>query len=105
MATNFGRSNGGIYDPIFRLAQFAAITPQVSAGAITYLATSPDLEGVTARYFSRTRETRSSEISYDMNIARQLWNASLVLTGQAEPEPRAWAIPGMSRHANARKYQ
>jgi len=105
VASNFGRNNGGIYDPIFRIAHFAAIKPQISAGAISYLATSPDLEGVTARYFNRTRETRSSEISYDMNIARQLWNASLELTGLAEPEPSVMVIPGMTRQTNARKVQ
>ncbi len=105
VASNFGRNNGGFYDPIFRIAHFAAISPKTSAGALTYLATSPDLEGVTARYFNRTRETRSSEISYDMNIARQLWNASLELTGLAEPEPDVLVIPGISRQASARKYQ
>ncbi len=105
VATNFGRSNGGIYDPIFRVAQIAAISPRVSAQAITHLAVSPDLEGVTARYFNLARETRSSAISYDMNIARHLWNASLELTGLAEAEKGALTIPGIPQPVNARKYR
>jgi NAD(P)-dependent dehydrogenase (short-subunit alcohol dehydrogenase family) len=105
VATNFGRSNGGIFDPIFRVAQVAAISPRVSAQAITYLATSPDLESVTARYFNLTREVRSSEISYDMNIARHLWNASLELTHLAEPERGALTIPGIAQTVPARKYR
>ncbi len=105
VATNFGRSNGGFYDPVFRIAQIAAISPRVSARAITYLATAVELEGVTARYFNRTQETRSSEISYDMNIARHLWNASLELTGLAEPEMGALTIPGIPQPIVARKYR
>ncbi len=105
VATNFGRSNGGIYDQVFRIAQIAAISPRISAQAITYLAASPDLEGVTARYFNLTRETRSSEISYDMNIARHLWNASLELTGLAEAEQGALTIPGIPQPVPARKYR
>ncbi len=105
VATNFGRSNGGIFDPVFRIAQIAAISPKVSAQAITHLAAAPDLEGVTARYFNLTQETRSSEISYDMNIARHLWNASLELAGLAEPEKGALTIPGIPQPVNARKYR
>ncbi len=105
VATNFGRSNGGIYDPVFRVAQIAAISPRISARAITYLATAPEMEGVTARYFNQTQETRSSEISYDMNIARHLWNASLELTGLAEPERGALTIPGIPQPVVSRKYR
>jgi NAD(P)-dependent dehydrogenase (short-subunit alcohol dehydrogenase family) len=88
VATNFGRSNGGLYNLAFRLAQVAAISPQVSAQAVTYLAASPDLEGSCARYYNRLQQARSSEISYDMNSAKGLWDASLRLTGltqSAEP--------------------
>jgi NAD(P)-dependent dehydrogenase (short-subunit alcohol dehydrogenase family) len=84
VASNFGRSNGGIYDPVFRLAHFVAISPKISAQAVVNLAASPELEGVTARYFNRTKEARSSEISYDMNIAKTLWDVSLKLTGLAQ---------------------
>jgi hypothetical protein len=49
-----------------------------------HLATAPELAGVNAGYFNLTRQERSSEISYDMNIARQLWDASLELTGLAQ---------------------
>lgn len=84
VASNFGRSNGGIYDLGFKLAQLFAISPQQSAQALVHLASAPELEGVTAKYFNLTREARSSEISYDMNIAKQLWDASLRLTGLDE---------------------
>ena len=84
-STNFGRSNGGLLDPMHRLAHLAAISPKVSAQAILYLACAPELQGVNAGYFNLTRQARSSEISYDMNIAKQLWDASLELTGLAQP--------------------
>jgi len=81
VASNFGRSNGGIYQPVFWLAQRIAISPKVSAGAVVNLAASPEMNGVTAKYFNRTREAHSSEISYDMNISKTLWDASQDLTG------------------------
>jgi NAD(P)-dependent dehydrogenase (short-subunit alcohol dehydrogenase family) len=81
VATNFGRSNGGLLDPMVHVAQLAAISPQISAQAIVHLATSPELAGVNAGYFNLMRQEPSSDISYDMNIARQLWDASLALTG------------------------
>ena len=79
VASNFGRSNGGIYDPAFWLAQRVAIAPKVSAESVVNLAASLEIEGVTAKYFNRLKETRSSEISYDMNIAKSLWDKSLEL--------------------------
>ena len=104
VATNFGRSNGGLFDPIYRLAQLAAISPKVSAQAIVQLACSPELEGVSACYFNRSRQERSSEISYDMNIAKQLWDASLELTGLAQPaEPIK--LQGSRQPAGIGKYR
>jgi len=83
-ATNFGRSNGGLLDPTIHVAQLGAISPRISAEAIVHLATAPELAGASAGYFFLKRPERSSEISYDMNIARQLWDVSLELTGLAQ---------------------
>jgi hypothetical protein len=104
VATNFGRSNGGIFNPIFRLAQLAAISPQISAQAITYLAASPDLEGACARYYNRDRQVRSSDISYDMNTAKGLWDASLALSGLARPA-EAVPMPGVQVPGAVKRYR
>jgi hypothetical protein len=57
------------------------LSPEKGAETIVFLASSPAVEGVTGKYFRRNREVPSSEISYDEDAARKLWDASLDLTG------------------------
>lgn len=56
--------------------------PNADLGARTamYLATAPELEGVTGAYFQRCRPARSSRRSYDVAARRRLWDASIALT-------------------------
>jgi NAD(P)-dependent dehydrogenase (short-subunit alcohol dehydrogenase family) len=84
VATNFGRSNGGLFNPIFKLAQLAAISPEEGAKTSIYLATSPDVNGVTGKYFVKSKLVSSSPVSYDENIARKLWEISQEMTGLLE---------------------
>lgn len=61
------------------------ITPfllNVEQGAQTtlYLATSPDVEGVSGKYFSNKREKKSSGRSYDPSTRQRLWQVSTELT-------------------------
>ncbi len=55
----------------------------VEEGARTsvYLATAPELEGVTGKYFSNLRETRPAAIAYDEKVRRKLWELSEAMTG------------------------
>ena len=65
----------------FRL--FSAMRVSAGQGAQTaiYLASSPDVEGVSGKYFSHKGvETKSSKVSYDESIARRLWQISAELT-------------------------
>jgi len=98
-ATNFGHNNGDLLDKGFRVAQLGAISPRLGADAIVHLAASPEMQEVNAGYFDLKKPARSSEISYDMNIAKQLWDVSLELTGLAHP---GWGIDS-SRSTAARK--
>lgn len=84
VATNFGISNGGLFKNFFRLTQLAAITPEKGARTTIYLATSPEVEGVTGKYFDRCKAVRSSAVSYDQETAQKLWQASLEMTGLSE---------------------
>jgi NAD(P)-dependent dehydrogenase (short-subunit alcohol dehydrogenase family) len=86
VATNFGASNGGIYRLAFGLGHIAAISPAEGAETIIYLASSPEVEGVTGKYFVQKKEVPSSDVSYDVEAARRLWQVSLELTGLAEGE-------------------
>src|SRR5215217_6480625 len=54
--------------------------------ATVRLATSPDVEGVTGRFFDRQSEAGAHDQAYDPDARRRLWQLSLELTG--EPDVR-----------------
>ncbi|HEY3018279.1 MAG TPA: hypothetical protein VGJ23_05560 [Gaiellaceae bacterium] len=53
--------------------------------ATLQLAISPELDGVTGRYFDRLREARALEQAYDGEARRRLWRLSEELVGFASP--------------------
>ena len=55
--------------------------PEEGAETSVYLASSPEIEGVTGKYFERRQARRSSRGSYDEAAARRLWEISEQLTG------------------------
>jgi NAD(P)-dependent dehydrogenase (short-subunit alcohol dehydrogenase family) len=58
-----------------------SLTPEQGADNTVYLATSPDVEGITGKYFVKRDAVLSSSISYDEELARQLWEKSEKITG------------------------
>jgi hypothetical protein len=64
-------------------------TPEQGAATPVYLASSPEVEGVTGRYYvrrgSRPSARRSSRLSYDTGLAQRLWQVSEQLTGLRQP--------------------
>ncbi len=52
-------------------------------GAATsiYLASAPEVAGVTGRFFANCKPKRSSKVSYDPAVAARLWEVSVALTG------------------------
>lgn len=83
VASNFGRSNGGVWGMFMPLVQLFAITPQRGAETSIYLASSPAVKGVTAQYFDKQRPVKSSPASYDVAAQRRLWEVSEQLVRQA----------------------
>ena len=80
VATHFAQSDGG---PAARLlvkliGSFGA-SPQEGAKTSIYLASSPEVEGVTDKYFVKSIPRRSAAISYDESRQRQLWEQSAKL--------------------------
>jgi NAD(P)-dependent dehydrogenase (short-subunit alcohol dehydrogenase family) len=55
--------------------------PEKGAETSIYLASSPEVEGITGKYFENRREIRSSRESSDEAAARRLWDISARLTG------------------------
>ncbi len=78
--TGFGHDSGGVMSLGIWVISPLFMSAEKAARAALYLATSPEVEGVTGKYFRKTREARSSEESYDVEAAR-LWQVSEELTG------------------------
>jgi NAD(P)-dependent dehydrogenase (short-subunit alcohol dehydrogenase family) len=55
------------------------LTPARGAEPLIHLASSPELSGVTGRYFHRMKPRRSSAASRDRALAARLWEASAAL--------------------------
>jgi NAD(P)-dependent dehydrogenase (short-subunit alcohol dehydrogenase family) len=72
----------GIYRWLWNLNKPFLISPGQGAGTIVYLATAPELEHVTGRYFYKCRERKSSRLSYREDLAKKLWDTSAILTSQ-----------------------
>jgi len=61
-------------------------TPERGAETSIYLASSPEVEGVSGRYFANSKPKTSSRASYDTAAARRLWEVSAALVGLAPAE-------------------
>ena len=55
-------------------------TPAQGAATSIYLASSPEVEGITGRYFANRKPKTSNKASYDTTAAR-LWQVSADLVG------------------------
>ena len=60
-------------------------TPARGAETGVYLATSPEVEGVSGKYFVNKHPARSNKQSYDQAAAGRLWEISEELTGLSRP--------------------
>ena len=57
-----------------------ALTPEQGADNTIFLAASAEMDGVTGKYFVKRDAVPSSPLSYDTELARQLWEVSERLT-------------------------
>ncbi len=78
--TGFGKDQRGLWSILVTVSSPFMMSPERAARAAIYLATSPELEAVTGKHFSKGRDQRSSEESYDMASAERLWKISAELT-------------------------
>jgi NAD(P)-dependent dehydrogenase (short-subunit alcohol dehydrogenase family) len=63
------------------LVQTFAMGPEAGARTSVYLASSPEVEGVTGKYFYRQREKMPRPAALDDAVARRLWALSEQLSG------------------------
>lgn len=78
---NFGFIPDGMSNLLLRLYGWVGTNAEQGAQTAIYLATSADVEGVTAKYFEKQTAVPSSEDSYDTTAAKRLWRVSAEMTG------------------------
>ena len=81
VATNIWSHAPWYVRPLLAMAKLFMISPEQGADAIVYLATSPDVEGLTGDYYERTRRVAPSQIAQDDLTATRLWERSAALVG------------------------
>jgi NAD(P)-dependent dehydrogenase (short-subunit alcohol dehydrogenase family) len=79
VATRFGDGSGGFLSRAVRVAKLFAISPEKGAQTIVYLASSPDVAGVSGEYFYRCRPTMPTAEARDDAAAKRLWIESAKL--------------------------
>jgi len=83
VATNVGNAAGGFTAIVKGIVdKIGAITPEEGARTIIYLASSPEVTGVSGRYFVKENSVPSSKITYDLEFCRRLWELSDSLTSR-----------------------
>lgn len=89
VASDFGDNNGKDRGLVGRLItsvwrgvkKMTAISVASGAKTQVYLASSPEVEGVTGKFFAKNKPVRSSAASYDQALSDQLWAWSEAKTG------------------------
>jgi len=81
VATNLARNNGALATAAWKLIGVFMKSPQDGARTQVYLASSPEVEGVTGKYFIDSKQARSSAESHDAGVAHRLWEVSAQMTG------------------------
>jgi retinol dehydrogenase-14 len=64
-------------------------SPEKGARTLVYAAADPSLEGVTGKFFYKSRELETRPVTHDSGIAARLWRVSAELSGLAPDQQGA----------------
>jgi len=85
VSTGFNKNARGILGGLARFAENVfAISPEDGAKTSIYLASSPEVSGVTGQYWNNSQVASSSAASHDCPAQRRLWEISAEMTGLHE---------------------
>ena len=80
--TGFGHNTGRLWSVLIKAAQkLFAISPEKGAETLVYLASSPEVKGISGKYWIEKQQKRSSDNSYDRDQQLRLWEFSAEATG------------------------
>lgn len=83
-ATNFGAQAGGLMGFGIGVAKRFALSPGESSETLVYLASSPQIAGVTGEYFHNQHPVQPSKVAQDDAAGKLLWLESSRLAGLPE---------------------
>lgn len=82
IATDIWKTNFGALGPALKWVMARiSLSPEEGAENSIYLASSPEVEGISGKYFIKNEPAQSSAVSCSEEIARSLWDLSAELTG------------------------
>ena len=82
VASKFGHNNGGWLKWLMVVAQqLMAINEEKGARTSVYLASAPEVEGVSGKYFVKSKIAESSAVSHERAARERLWRLSEELSG------------------------
>ncbi|MCJ2093730.1 SDR family oxidoreductase [Methylobacterium sp. J-072] len=79
--TGFAKNTGGLFGTAWSLMRPFLTRPDKGAETSLHVATAPELDGVTGRYFSHARPKTSSAESRDESVQERVWALSLAQVG------------------------
>ncbi len=80
--TNFGAEDpAGFFAVVSRVVLPLLKTPAQGAQTSVYLASSPDMEGVTGEFFANRKPKTANKVAYDTDMTARLWRVSADLVG------------------------
>jgi NAD(P)-dependent dehydrogenase (short-subunit alcohol dehydrogenase family) len=75
--TNFGKRGRNKFSKLFfKFARLFAISVKKGAKTSIYLASSPEVNGITGKYFIKSKPVKSSNVSYNLETQKRLWDLS-----------------------------
>jgi NAD(P)-dependent dehydrogenase (short-subunit alcohol dehydrogenase family) len=76
VATGFGHKEGGFIHFALTLAKPLLMTPEKGARTQVWLASSPEVEGVSGKYFDKQKERQTSKAAQEQDAPERLWAIS-----------------------------
>jgi NAD(P)-dependent dehydrogenase (short-subunit alcohol dehydrogenase family) len=82
VASGFGQTYKGAFSILVKLGKPFLLSTEAGARTSVYLASSPEVEGVTGKYFDKCKPARSNAASYDESSWTRLWEVSEAMTSK-----------------------
>lgn len=83
VATGIWRAVPAVLSPLMSLAKRRMISPEEGGSRLAYLATSPQVEGITGRYFDQNQQKGPLALARDQVLQERLYAVSRQLVGLA----------------------